>query len=64
VTFSAASFAIMMIYVIVVLGKYGMVENRVNMTMAGLASVALGIVVSYGLCSGKCCAIHNLSSII
>lgn len=52
VVYAGASFMILTFYIVCTLGKFGWVEHRVNLTFAGLASVAFGIVVSYGLCSG------------
>jgi len=52
VLYSGASFLCLTCYIICMLGKFGWVEHRGNLTFAGLASVAFGIVVSYGFCSG------------
>ena len=52
VTFSAASFAILMVYILAAIGKFSVVESRSNLATAGLISVAMGIIVAYGFCSG------------
>jgi Niemann-Pick C1 protein len=45
------SFVIMFVYVGVALGKLSCTDNKTLLSMAGLASVLMALVTSYGLCS-------------
>jgi len=51
VSYLVAGFAIVFIYITVMLGKISWIENRVFLSLAGLISVLMGIIVSYGFCS-------------
>lgn len=47
----AAGICVVFIYVQLMLGKFNLVEQRAFLSLTGIASVAMAIVVSYGLCS-------------
>jgi predicted RND superfamily exporter protein len=51
ISYLAIGFAIVLIYIIVMLGKFSWVENRIYLSVAGLVSVVMGIIVAYGFCS-------------
>lgn len=43
-------FSIVFAYVILMLGKFSLIENRVFLSLIGLMSVGMSIVASYGIC--------------
>ena len=44
-------YLIVFIYVLLMLGKFDCVEQKVFLSIGGILGVAMGIIVSYGLCS-------------
>ena len=46
-----SGFAIMFVYVLIMLGKFNCVEHRVWLSLAGLCGIVLGSVFSLGFCS-------------
>ena len=51
IPFLAIGFAIVLIYIIVMLGKFSWVENRFYLSGVGIISVIMGIIVAYGFSS-------------
>ncbi|XP_037793998.1 NPC intracellular cholesterol transporter 1 homolog 1b-like [Penaeus monodon] len=49
--FLSVGFGIVFIYVVVMLGKFNLVEQRPVLSLLGLSCVGLAVGVSYGLCS-------------
>ncbi|XP_046631548.1 uncharacterized protein LOC124311207 [Daphnia pulicaria] len=47
----SAGICVVFIYVQLMLGKFNLVEQRAFLSLTGIASVAMAILVSYGLCS-------------
>ncbi|XP_059488991.1 protein patched homolog 2-like [Neocloeon triangulifer] len=47
----SVGFIIMFLYVQLMLGRFNLVEQRALLSLIGIASVAIGCVVSYGVCS-------------
>jgi predicted RND superfamily exporter protein len=43
-------FAIVFIYVVLMLGRIDLVHNRIFLSLSGLFSVLMAIVISYGTC--------------
>ncbi|CAG7727935.1 unnamed protein product [Allacma fusca] len=59
----AVGFTIVFIYVVFMLGKFNLVEQRPLLSLAGLSCVGLAIIVSYGICSafrGIYGPVHNI----
>ena len=51
ISFLAIGFAIVLIYIIVMLGKFSWVENRFYLSGVGIICVVMGVLVAYGFCS-------------
>jgi hypothetical protein len=45
-------YMIVFVYVMIMLGKFSCVEQRAYLSMASITGIVMGIVVSYGFCSG------------
>jgi hypothetical protein len=44
-------FMVVFLYIMVMLGKFNLVEQRAALALVGITSIVIGIVSSYGLCS-------------
>ena len=42
---------IVFIFVLLMLGKFNMIEQKIYLSIGGILGVIMGIIVSYGLCS-------------
>ena len=51
VSYLVVGFVIVFLYILIMLGKFSWVENRVYLSLAGIISIVMGIIVSYGFCS-------------
>lgn len=51
ISFLAAGNAIVFVYIMLMLGKFSWVEQRIYLSVAGIISIVMGIIVSYGICS-------------